>query len=105
MIMEESAETTQEANSRYKLLTDARKAVSRIEYGGPEDSFQRIANLWNDWMAERSKSIGEGFGPDDVAVMLMLVKIARLMSQVGHYDSIVDIAGYAACLAEIVEEQ
>lgn len=96
--------TAQEAstNPRQQLLADALDAVSRTEYGGPEDSFQNIANLWNVYLA--AAPVGAPvLTPADVAIMLMQLKVARLMTKIDHRDSIVDIAGYAACLAEIVE--
>lgn len=89
-------------NVRLQLLDEAATAVSRTEYGGPESSFRRIAELWTVWLANRGYVVGD-LQAEDVAVMLMLMKVARLMSSVSHRDSIVDIAGYAACLAEIVE--
>jgi hypothetical protein len=96
---------------RFALLHDAHLAVSRTEYGSPEDSFLRIANLWNEWLHARgfdlfpeSRDDLYGLSAADVSVMLMLMKVARLMANVQHRDSIVDIAGYAACLAEIVDQ-
>ena len=80
---------------REEILEEARKAVCERgkEYGGPEDSFQRIAALWAAYGAT-------SYTREDVAIMLGLVKIARLASNPAHRDSWVDLAGYAACGAE-----
>lgn len=70
-------------------------------YGGPESSFTVIAALWNEYL--RATSPGP-IRPHDVAVMLTLLKIARIAGSGGtHKDSWLDLAGYAACGWETVE--
>ena len=61
-----------------------------------EDSFDEIAALWSVYLGH--PVIGE-----DVAMMMILLKVARVMKCVSIDDSLVDIAGYAACAAEIWE--
>ena len=66
------------------------------DYGEVEDNFQTIANLFNAYLkskANRKKEITA----QDVAVLMILVKVARISS--GHHkdDNWIDIAGYAAC--------
>ena len=46
-------------------------------------------------------SEGNEIHPYDVAMMMMLVKVARLMHSPGHQDSHIDLAGYASILEEI----
>ena len=53
-----------------------------------------IANLW-------SEAFGRTFVAEDVAVAMMLVKIARLRHDYANADTWIDIAGYAACGGEI----
>ena len=86
--------------TRTDILDAAREAVAgRKEiYGGPEDSFRRIAALWNAYLAPGDRQL-TGF---DVAMMLALLKIARARTAPGHTDNLVDLAGYAACAAEAV---
>ena len=68
------------------------------QYGDPGKNFERIAEYWGTYL-------GTQIGPEDVAIMMMLVKIARLEgSEYKHKDSWVDIAGYAACGCEIATE-
>ena len=86
--------------SREAVLALAHAAVmSRGEaYGGVEDNFANIADLWTLWLDGSDGQVTS----NDVAVMLALVKIARLKSDIKHKDSVVDLAGYAACLGELV---
>lgn len=64
------------------------------DYGTPEDNFNKIANLWN-------AAFGTKFGAPDVALAMILVKVARQSTGNGSEDTWVDIAGYAACGGEI----
>ena len=43
--------------------------------------------------------------PEDVAIMMGMLKIARLASNPQHMDSWVDLAGYAACGGEIAGKE
>ena len=81
--------------TRTDILDAAREAVvGRQEtYGGPEDSFRRIAALWNAYLAPGDHQL-TAF---DVAMMMALLKIARARTAPWHTDNLVDIAGYAAC--------
>ena len=64
------------------------------EYGSPERNFNMIANLW-------SAYVGYPISPRDVAVMMALLKIARIKNGMIKEDNYVDLAGYAACAAEL----
>lgn len=63
-------------------------------YGGPERSFEVTALLW-------SPVLGVEVQPHQVALCLALLKVARLTANPTHGDSWVDLAGYAACGAEV----
>lgn len=83
--------------SRKSILEDAEKCVCghrEEDYGSPEDSFATIAHLWTVYS-------GHLFTPVDVAMMMALLKIARIAGGRGSEDSFVDLAGYAACGGEI----
>lgn len=77
------------------------------DYGTPEDNFAVIARLWNGYLNNsRSVSIINGtvrtsITPKDVAMMMSLLKIARIATGSGTGDSFIDLAGYAACGYEI----
>lgn len=82
--------------NRADVLRTAEKMVCghrEQDYGSPEDNFQVIANFWSDY-----KDIE--FNTVDVAMMMALLKIARISTGAGTDDSFVDLAGYAACGAE-----
>ncbi len=93
--------------TKHRLLDLAREATADrgLNYGKPEDNFARIAMLWNAHLCNRGiiDVTVNGFvlTPGDVAMMCALLKVARLQHQPGHQDSWVDLAGYAACGAEI----
>lgn len=82
--------------TRKECLEQAMGCVLRDrnnEYGGPEDSFGVIANFW-------SVYLGRKVYPADVAMMMSLLKIARIKGNRGYKDGYIDLAGYAACGAE-----
>lgn len=91
--------TVQPSNSRKGILDEANSIVNgaRTEiYGGPEDSFNSIARLWDSYLDRPYGTMTAA----DVAILLGLMKVARLKMTPTHRDSWVDMAGYAACGAE-----
>lgn len=58
------------------------------EYGTAEDSFGRIANLWEDYL-------GIPIDAHDVAMLMVLLKVSRAKTD-KKLDTYVDLAGYAA---------
>lgn len=85
--------------TREKILEEAKKCVCgkrEQDYGSPEDNFSQIAELWTAYCRHRII-----FKPTDVAMMMALLKIARIRNGGGTGDSFVDLAGYAACGGEI----
>ena len=73
------------------------------DYGDKTENHQRIADLWNYWLAY--KAGGTVITAYDVSIMMLLLKVARLMHTPGHSDSHVDIAGYASIAEEISRTQ
>lgn len=91
---------------RAKILDDARQAVTadrQATHGRPEDTFAAIAEFWGVYLnGIRDPATGwVEVAPHDVAAMLALLKIARLMANHEHEDNWTDLAGYAACGAEL----
>lgn len=89
---------------RQQLLKEAYEITSNdrnTAYGNPEDNFQNIADRWNLFLACRFPELGprmaELLTSEDVALMMIDMKMARLSTNPTHRDSLVDIAGYAAC--------
>lgn len=62
-------------------------------YGGPEDSFGLISSLW-------SAYLGVDVDKVDVAMMMGMLKMARIRGNKAYADGYIDLAGYAACGAE-----
>lgn len=80
------------------ILLDADKLINgerQKDYGEPVQSFTHISHLW-------SAYIGHNITPEDVAVMMALLKFVRLRnSGYAHRDSILDAAGYIGLLEKI----
>lgn len=97
---------TDTPTTRAEIL-DAAKAIvtgdREKQYGSPEDNFAAVAQMWEVYL--RGQCVGEGadvrVAPEDVAMMMVLLKVGRLMT--GDYlaDNYVDICGYVACAGEI----
>ena len=66
------------------------------EHGDMEDNFQRIAAYWNTHLGLISY-----IKDTDVAVMMTLLKVARIHSNTENIDNWVDAAGYMACGGEL----
>jgi hypothetical protein len=84
--------------NRADILATASKYVTKdraATHGDAEDNFRRIADLWNTYLGV------DDITSIDVAVMLALLKVARIRSNPTHADNWIDIAGYAACGGEI----
>lgn len=84
-------------NFREECLRKACECVNGArenDYGTPEDNFGVIADLWTTYLDyEITKQ--------DVANMMILLKIARIKTGTGTDDCYVDIAGYSACGYEL----
>ena len=88
---------TDTPTTRAEILDAAKKIVTgdrEKQYGKPEDNFAVIAEFWTTY-------IGHPISSEDVAIMMVLLKIARIRS--GNYkaDSFVDGVGYLSLAAEI----
>ena len=78
------------------LLKHAAAVVAhrRTQYGEAPTLFDQVATRW-------SLVLGIEVTPEQVALCLIDLKLARLSNDPKHLDSIVDVAGYAACLREL----
>lgn len=96
--------------TRGEVLDKAKECVCGDRdkiYKGPENSFALIASLWEPIIRARCVSPGTDVAVDAVTVALLMaeLKIARAVTNTGHMDSWVDLAGYAACGGEIAAER
>lgn len=71
------------------------------DYDHPYPNHQRIAKLWNAYIDCRKDPHGK-FSPEDVATMMILLKIARNVFTPKR-DNLIDICGYARCLEQIAD--
>ena len=71
-------------------------------HGDKVENHQNIAGLWNAYLGWRLVSDG-WLRPEDVALMMALLKIARTKTGTHNLDDYVDLAGYAGVAAEIAE--
>lgn len=71
-------------------------------YGHPAKNCETIAEFWNTYL-KAAKNIEGGLTAQDVCVMMVLLKQARLANTPNHRDSLVDTAGYTA-LNERIQE-
>ena len=90
-----------------EALLDMAKAVvcgeREKQYGSPEDSFRAIADYWTVYLRQTGNlPEHRELTSEDAAIMMILLKVARQAGR-GKLDNWVDIAGYAACDAEIAE--
>jgi hypothetical protein len=94
------------ADRRAEFLETVRNFVCKdrnVTHGDAEDNFRVISQLWNVYL-HNSKC--EPSSPDlnstDVAIMMCLFKVARLMANPKNMENWHDLAGYAACGGGIV---
>ena len=83
--------------TRSEILHEAEKCVCgqrEQDYGSPENNFGVIASFWTTYLCHEVTA-------KDVAMMMALLKIARIKTGTATEDSFVDLAGYAACGGEI----
>ena len=92
------------ADIRAQFLEHVKELVCKdrnITHGDAEDNFKVIADLWNAYL---KNSKGDALTNKDIAIMMCLFKISRLMSNVDNLENWLDLAGYAACGGGIVKK-
>lgn len=86
--------------NRGDILNAAKDCVTRdraATHGDAERTFGLIAAYW-------SSHLDHPVSATDVAVMMTLLKLARIAGNPGHMDSWVDGCGYLACGGELAGE-
>ena len=82
--------------NRGDILQEAQRLTAKDRqqtYGDPRTNHCRIADLWTIYL-------GNEVTPQQVAICMALVKIARLM-ETETLDSFIDLAAYASIAGEI----
>lgn len=67
-------------------------------YGHPRGDFDRVAKMW-------SAILDCEVTAEQVAIMMVAFKLARLTQTPGHHDSQVDTIGYMLCLSRLQEDK
>lgn len=83
--------------SAENLLLQAAEIVKqrRAAYGHSKTMMASVARRW-------SETLGQTVTPEEVVLCLIDLKLTRLAHDPQHRDSILDVAGYAAVLDEVV---
>jgi hypothetical protein len=82
----------------------ARKAADLVggdrarTHGDKYENHRNIADLWRAYL-------GHEVSPVDVAVMMVLLKVARTKTGAHNPDDYIDMTGYAAIAAELAERE
>jgi len=87
--------------TRTGILNQAEQYVTKdraADHGDMEDNFREIAELWTQYTEHTLRST-------DVAVMMTLLKIARLKSNPDNADNWIDACGYMACGGELATQK
>lgn len=100
----EHAMNKKQTNKRAEVLDAAKEIVCNdreTQYGSPEDNFEIIADLWTAYLHPKNLEL---LNATDVAIMMALFKIGRMMSGKPKEDNWIDAIGYLACGAELENE-
>ena len=87
---------------RQEFLETVRNFVCKdrnVTHGDAEDNFRVIASLWETYL---NNTPPQNLNSVDVAIMMCLFKVARLMANPKNMENWHDLAGYAACGGGIV---
>lgn len=95
--------------TRADILHEAERCVygqREQDYGSPENNFETIGLLWGVYLRAAHPELAKVMGMNhinakDVAIMMALLKVARIAKGNGTVDSFVDCCGYIACGGEI----
>jgi hypothetical protein len=90
------------AGRRQEFLETVRNFVCKdrnVTHGDAEDNFRVIATLWETYL---NNTPPQNLNSVDVAIMMCLFKVARLMANPKNMENWHDLAGYAACGGGIV---
>lgn len=89
--------------NRTEILQTANEYITKdraATHGEAEDSFAQIAAAWTWWLNDRLSAPVTAY---DVAMMMVLFKLARAKGNPQHIDSAIDGCGYLAIAGEIAQ--
>jgi hypothetical protein len=76
------------------------------QHGAKQRNFENIATLWQAWLdilATKQSKPSTTLSPHDIGIMMVLMKAARTQTGQTNLDDYIDMAGYAACAGEIIQ--
>ena len=79
--------------SRVSLFDERAESITHdrlADYGDPRINFERIALMW-------SAITSADISAQQVAHMMICLKLSRLQHTPNHIDTLVDVVGYARC--------
>ena len=91
---------------RATILSTAAEYVCKdrdAQYGSAENNFALIGRLWTEYLhsVPDDDEYADSITAHDVAVMMALLKVARIATGKPKADNYIDLAGYIACAGEI----
>lgn len=103
-VMGDFAAETKDRRVREEVLDQAKSLVvgdRNAQYGEPYDDFLKVADALNAY--GYSGPGGRKIMPRDIPFFQVLVKLSRIVQSPTKMDSWIDLAGYAACGAEVAD--
>lgn len=89
------------------LLQRAHETINgqrQQDYGDKLQNFAQTAMIWQGILAPKLQETAT-ITPEDVALLMIALKMSRLSKTPDHKDSILDIAGYAGCMDILQEDR
>jgi hypothetical protein len=83
---------------------DTINGARQEDYGDKLQNFSQTAMIWQGLLAHKLQPHAT-ITADDVALLMIGLKMSRLAKTPMHKDSILDIAGYAGCMDILQEER
>lgn len=100
-------QANQEAAKPKSMLQQAEDTINgprQADYGDKLTNFSHISMMVQGLLAPKLLPDSR-ITPEDIAMIMMLVKMSRLAKSPDHYDSVLDIAGYAGCYDHIQKDR
>lgn len=89
--------------AKSSILDEAKRIIygdREKTYGSPDKNLTLIALLWAEYL-DGKYGTAHPLNVDDVCLMMVLLKVARLANDSEHRDSQVDLAGYVALMERV----
>lgn len=101
--IEDARREESEAMTKSEFLDEVKRIVAEREgqHGKPAEVFKAIAAAWSAYLTA-IVGVPVLLREEDVAMMMVELKVQRFAGGQGtHMDTLLDIAGYAACAGEL----